>query len=88
MQDTTPTPKSTVNLEVETDLLDQAAASNLDLSALLETALRQALSDDQSTAGSPCETPEQWRQANADAIRSWNEDVERNGLWSDGLRTF
>ena len=29
-----------------------------------------------------------WNEDNRDAIESWNELVEREGLWSDGLRAF
>jgi post-segregation antitoxin (ccd killing protein) len=32
--------------------------------------------------------PEDWRESNRAAITKINEDVERFGLWSDGLRVF
>ena len=34
------------------------------------------------------EKAQRWREANADAIRLSNEELERNGLWCDEHRLF
>jgi post-segregation antitoxin (ccd killing protein) len=34
------------------------------------------------------EKARRWAEENAEAIKFNNEELERNGLWSDGLRLF
>jgi antitoxin CcdA len=87
MQDTASPSKTSVQVSVDTTLLELAAARKLDLTDLLERALLRELPA-MATAPLRSAAAEQWRRENADAIRAWNEDVERNGLWSDDLRTF
>ena len=72
-------PKKAVNLSVNSDLLSQAREAGVKLSSVLERALevetrriRQA----------------RWREDNRAAIDAYNEHVERDGVFSDGLRSF
>ena len=75
-----------VTIELDTETVEAARAANIDLAELLVTALRRRLptlhaSDRQQAA-------HQWYQENKKAVDSYNEFVERNGLFSDGVRTF
>ena len=67
--------KKAVNLYVDAQLLDAAKEQGLNLSALLERALKQ-------------EQAHRWLEENRQAIEATNEDVRKNGMWSDGLRPW
>lgn len=67
--------KKAVNLSVDAQLLDAAKEQGLNLSALLERALKQ-------------EQAHRWLEENRQAIEATNEDVRKNGMWSDGLRPW
>jgi antitoxin CcdA len=71
--------KKSTNLSLPEDVLLSARALNLDLSRELEIHLRKVIREKQS---------EQWRIENRDAIQAINAQIERDGLWSDGLRMF
>ena len=64
-----------MNLSVDAQLLDAAKEQGLNLSALLERALKQ-------------EQAHRWLEENRQAIEATNEDVRKNGMWSDGLRPW
>ena len=81
MQDGTRPEKEIVNLAVDAALVERAKERGVDLAELLERALTHRLSESRPTAG-------EWRRDNAAAIAAWNEELERNGLWCDELRTF
>lgn len=72
-------PKKPTNLSLNSDLLRKARELDINLSAsveeALETIIRQRLS-------------EQWLAENKDAIQAYNELVEANGVFSDGVRGF
>jgi len=72
-------PKKPTNLTVNSDLLFQAKSLNINLSALFEAALSDAVNQMKR---------EQWKKENAEAICSYNNYVTDNGLFSDDLRTF
>jgi len=72
-------PKKAVNLTLNSDLLKQSRALGLNLSALAEAAIAKALQDFRA---------EEWLRENAEAIRAYNEHVERQGVFSDGMRSF
>lgn len=78
---------TTVSLAVNPDLLAEAQDQGLDLAELFERALLRSLSTP-TAARMKNERAEAWRKENAEAVRAWNEAVERNGLWCDGLRQF
>ncbi len=69
----------TLSISVPQRLFETAAEEGLNITQLFETvgtqAVRKAVEDE-------------WRRQNAEAIRHNNEELEKNGLWSDGLRLF
>lgn len=67
--------KKAVNLSIDADLLTHAKELNINLSALLEGALRE-------------EARKRWREENREAIEAYNERIRTYGVWSDGLRRF
>ncbi len=71
--------KKSIKLNLPMDVLENARALNLNLSCELETHLRKVICEKQS---------EQWRIENREAILAMNRELERDGLWSDGLRMF
>lgn len=72
-------PKKATNLSINSDLLRQARAMNLNLSGELELRLVEILKQ---------KLAEQWQQDNKEAIDDYNARVERDGVFSDGLRRF
>ena len=72
-------PKRPTNLSLNSDLLHQARALDINLSQVLEQALDAVVRQKRA---------EQWLQENREAITQYNLDVEENGVFSDGLRSF
>jgi antitoxin CcdA len=72
-------PKKAANLSINSDLLKAARDSNINLSAVLEEALAYLVADSKREA---------WRRENADAIQAYNEFVDKQGVFSDGSRSF
>lgn len=72
-------PKKATNLSINEDLLRRARALEINLSATLEHALAEVLKMKQR---------EQWLAENQAAMAAYNEQVEREGVFSDGLRDF
>lgn len=72
-------PKKATNLSINEDLLAKAREMNINLSATLEQALNEALRKRQK---------EQWLAENKAAISAYNAHVEKQGVFSDGLRSF
>ncbi len=75
----TQAPKKPTNLSINSDLLQRAKVMNINLSATLEQALTDLLLQKEK---------EQWLQENKQAINQYNDFVETNGVFSDGLRSF
>lgn len=71
--------KRPANLSVNGDLLNKAREMNINLSATLEQALASTLRERQKA---------QWLADNKAAIEVYNEHVEQQGVFSDGLRSF
>lgn len=67
--------KKPLNLLVEAKLLDDAKSAGVNFSALIDKALRQ-------------EMAKHWAKDNAEAIKLYNERIERDGLWLDDHRTW
>ena len=63
--------KRATNLSVDADLLDEAKAMGLNLSATFEAGLREAVRSAKA---------EQWLRENQDALQSSNTYVEKHGL--------
>lgn len=71
--------KQPANLTINSDLLAKARALDINLSATLEKALADSLRQHQR---------QQWLAENREAISAYNDEVERDGVFSDGLRGF
>ncbi len=71
--------KKPTNVSINSDLLKRARELEINLSALLEHALVAYM---KQHAG------DQWLQENREAIAKYNELVEANGVFSDGIRRF
>ena len=77
--DSSKAPKKPVNLSINSDLLTVARSLNINLSATMEAALSEAVKRKQR---------ERWLSENQAAIEAYNERVDTNGVFSDGLRKF
>ncbi len=71
--------KKATTLSINSDLLSKAREMNINLSATLENALTRQLKTMQR---------EWWLQENAKAIQAYNDFVENEGVFSDGIRSF
>ncbi|MEK6662439.1 MAG: type II toxin-antitoxin system CcdA family antitoxin [Pseudomonadota bacterium] len=71
--------KKAVNLRVNGDLLRQAKALNINLSKALEQQLAELAREARTR---------QWLAENKSAIDDYNARIEKQGVFSDGLRRF
>jgi antitoxin CcdA len=71
--------KKPVNLSINSELLAAARELNINLSATMETALAEAVKRVRR---------ERCLEENQDAISAYNERVDSEGVFSDGLRKF
>ena len=71
--------RKATNLSVNSDLLRIARKLRLNLSRELEVRLEQIIAERRRAA---------WLEENREAIDAYNEHVERDGVFSDGRRTF
>jgi antitoxin CcdA len=71
--------KKPVNLSLDAELLARAKALEINLSQALEPKLREIVRVAEAEA---------WRAENASAIRSFNEHVEKNGVFGGEWRKF
>lgn len=74
-----PAPRRAVNLSVPRTLVDEARAAGINLSETLEAALLARLKTIRARA---------LREELRPAVDAFNEDFDRNGLWSDGVRPW
>lgn len=72
-------PKKATNLSINADQLRQAKELNIDLSQTLEQHLAEIVREARR---------KQWLAENQGAIDAYNQRVEANGVFSDGLRQF
>lgn len=73
------TTKKAANLSINSELLNQAKALHINLSATLERALAEAIREKQR---------QQWLQENGQSIEDYNQRIEAEGCFSDSLRNF
>lgn len=73
------TRKKAANLSVDGKLLDSAKRLKLNLSQVFEAGLSAAIREKQR---------EQWLSRNRAALEAYNEHIERDGVFSDGMRSF
>ncbi len=71
--------KKATNLSADESLLDQARRLKLNLSQVFEAGLTEAIRQRQR---------EQWLRKNRAAIEAYNQHVEKDGVFSDRLRSF
>jgi antitoxin CcdA len=71
--------RKATNVSIRTDLLDAARDLKINLSREFEHHLEEIVRKNRA---------EQWLAENREAIEAYNRHIERDGLWSDGLRTF
>jgi len=75
----TTAPRKPTNLSINADLLRQARALNLNLSQIVEQHLTEVVRDS---------LRERWLMENRQALEDYNQHIERDGAFSDGLRRF
>ncbi len=75
MNEKTKPPKKALNVLVDEQLVSDARALKLNVSAVLDRALRDELA-------------KRWLLENAKAFEENRIEVEKNGLWSDGRRVW
>ncbi len=71
--------KKAINVTVDPELAAQAKAAGVNLSGVLERALRAELKAHREA---------QWKAENREAIAESNAELERNGLWCDAYRVW
>ena len=71
--------KRPANVTVRADLLDKARQLEINLSRALEERLVELIRQKERDA---------WLERNRAAIDAYNRRVEREGVFSDGVRTF
>ncbi len=72
-------PKKAVNVSINSDLLQQAKVLKINLSATLENKLAHLIKQKRRS---------QWLDENRPALDDYNAFVEKQGVFSDGLRQF
>ena len=72
-------PKKAANLSLNSDLLKKAKLLKINLSATLEETLKTKLADVAN---------KKWAKENKNAIKAYNEFVDKNGCFSDEYREF
>ena len=72
-------PKKSTNLSINSDLLRLAKESRINLSQALEQRLTELLRE---------ELGRKWQEENREAIAGYNARIEKNGVFSNGLRRF
>ncbi|MEI7841557.1 MAG: type II toxin-antitoxin system CcdA family antitoxin [Gallionellaceae bacterium] len=75
----TTAPKKATNLSINSDLLRQAKELNINLSQQVEGYLSELVRKAKE---------QQWREENVAFIAAYNERIEKEGVFSDGLRRF
>lgn len=75
----TSAPKKAANLSINSDLLRQAKELHINLSQTVEEHLAALVRQTRT---------QQWLTENAEAIAAYNERIEKDGVFSEGLRRF
>lgn len=71
--------KRAVKLRIDESLIDQAKAMDINLSQTLETSLAEVPGEKQRVA---------WMAESGEVVKAYNQHIENQGLFSDGLRQF
>lgn len=75
----TKAPKKPTNLSLNSDLVRVARELNINISAAIEANLAELVKE---------RAKEQWLAENKNFIEQYNQNVEDNGVFSNGLRSF
>lgn len=71
--------KRATNLSVDEQLLERAKRLGLNVSRVLEDGLSRAIREREA---------QEWLRRNRAALEAYNQQVEKHGVFSDGLRAF
>ncbi len=71
--------KTRTNVTIQNEIFEAAKAHNLVLSQILEEALKKELSKIKK---------KEWEEENRQSIEAYNEQINKNGVFSDGMRPF
>ena len=71
--------KRPANLSINAELLDKARKLGVNLSKTLEDRLAEMVREAERR---------EWLMKNQRAIDAYNERIDRDGVWSDGVRGF
>ena len=72
-------PKRAINLSLNSKVLDMARDMGMNISQTVDALLTEAVLKQYWA---------RWNEDNAEAIEAYNERIEREGLFSDRVRTF
>jgi antitoxin CcdA len=72
-------PKKPTNLTINSDLLVKAKDLQINISAVLESALEETLKQKKK---------QEWLNQNTESIDGYNKSINNFGVFSDDLRTF
>ena len=71
--------KRPANVSINVELLDKARKLGINLSKTLEERLTELVREAEA---------QKWLESNQPAIEAYNKRTQREGIWSDGLRSF
>ncbi|WP_419764004.1 MAG: type II toxin-antitoxin system CcdA family antitoxin [Arcobacter sp.] len=71
--------KKATNVSINSDLLEKAKVHKINISSSIEKTLEVLVKEKET---------QKWEEENKEAINDYNERVSKNGLFSDGLRSF
>lgn len=84
--------KTELRADIDEDILARAKAAGVSLDQAAERGVKMALQEaEQGRAGSSAgveERARKWAQENAEAIRAYNERIEREGCFGEDWRTW
>ncbi len=72
-------PKRATNIAVDEELLERARRLGLNVSQVLESALARAIQEREAAA---------WLKRNRAALEGYNAQMEKQGVFSEGVRSF
>ena len=71
--------KKATNISINSELLEKAKKYKINISANVEKTLEELIKQHEI---------QNWEKENKEAIESYNERIAKNGVFSDGLRSF
>ena len=71
--------KKATNISINSELLEKAKKYKINISANVEKTLEELIKQYEI---------QNWEKENKEAIENYNDRIAKNGLFSDGLRSF